>query len=207
MVLSSLASWLVSTIGLWGYLGIFILMAIESSFIPFPSEIVIIPAGYLISQGEMSFFFVFLAGLLGSLVGALINYFIALHLGRKLVEKLVKRYGKIFLISEKSLIKSEDYFKNHGEITTFVGRLIVGVRQLISLPAGFGKMNLAKFCFYTSLGAGIWILILMYIGILFGNNQVLIQENMNEFGLALLLFCGIIILGYVIYNRFRKRCP
>jgi len=203
--LSSLSTWLVSTIGSLGYFGIFILMTIESSFIPFPSEIILIPAGYLIFKEQMSFYFVFLSAILGSLVGAYINYFIALYLGRKVSEKLAEKYGKFLFISKKNIRKSEKYFKNHGEITIFVGRLIPGIRQLISLPAGFAKMNLVKFTTYTALGAGLWSLILIYLGYVFGQNQELIQQNLKIFTILALLFCGIITLSYIITKTLKNK--
>ncbi len=187
-----------------GYLGIFIGMMLESSFFPFPSEVVLMPAGALVASGEMSFFLVFIAGLFGSLVGALINYFLALRLGRPIVDILVVKYGKAFFLSERKIERADNYFKKHGEITTFVGRLIPVVRQLISLPAGFSKMNIFKFSLFTTLGAGIWTFILIYLGYLFGNNSELIKANMNLILLAILLLSAIILIIYLIAHRKRK---
>jgi len=209
-MLASLASFfnqiiefLVNTIGALDYLGIFILMAIESSFFPFPSEVILIPAGILVQRGEMSFFLVFLAGVLGSLVGALINYFLAFYLGRRLINKLIDRYGKILFISDNNLIRSENYFKSHGEITTFIGRLIPVIRQFISIPAGFAKMNLIKFSAYTCLGAGIWVTVLIYLGYLFGDNLKLIEQNLNLIT-ALLLISGLIIIFIYIFIKKKR---
>ena len=192
---SQLIGAILSIIRELGYLGIFIGMTIESSFFPFPSEIILIPAGALVAKGEMNFFLVFSAGLLGSLAGAWINYFLALFLGRKTINFLVNKYGKFLFINKKKLRKTDNYFKKHGEITTFTGRFILLIRQLISLPAGFTKMNFLKFSLFTALGAGIWTAILIYIGYFFGSD---VQPFMKIITAVLLVFSLIIILIYYL---------
>lgn len=199
--LNQLVEFLVSTIGSWGYAGIAILMAVESSFIPFPSEVVMIPAGVLVARGEMLASLALLAALLGSLLGALFNYYIALYLGRAAVNRLVMRYGKFLLLDERSILRTENYFVKHGEITTFIGRLIPVIRQLISLPAGFGRMPLARFCIYTGLGAGIWSLILLALGYAIGENMALVQQYLHIITLVLLLIAALIIIVYVALKR------
>ncbi len=143
-----------------GYAGIVGLMFVESSFIPFPSEVVVPPAGFLAARGEMSAPLVLAAGLAGSLLGAFLNYWVAVRFGRAFFH----RYGRWFLLKEATLDRAERFFAQHGEIGTFVGRLIPGVRQLISLPAGMARMHLGRFAFFTGLGAGIWCAILLGIG-------------------------------------------
>ena len=184
-----------------GYFGIFIGMTIESSFFPFPSEIILIPAGVLIANGKMVFSLVLIAALLGSLAGAMINFFLALFIGRKTADFLISKYGKFIFITKKGLKKSDDYFDKHGEITTFIGRLIPGVRQLISLPAGFSRMNFFKFILFTGLGAGIWSFILIYIGYLFGNNSLWLTENMNFVTFFALFFSLIVLIIYILYKK------
>ena len=192
---------LLNVINELGYIGVFIGMVIESSFIPFPSEIILIPAGALVSQGKMSGLMVFLMGLTGSLIGAYINYFLALFLGRRTINLLISKYGKFLFLTEMELQKSDLFFNKHGQIATFTGRLIPVIRQIISLPAGFSKMNFFKFSFFTALGAGIWITILIYVGYLFGDNSELIKQNMNLITIILLFFVSVIILIYLWLNK------
>ena len=190
-------TWLVNTISSMGYPGIVILMFIESTFIPLPSELVIPPAGYLISQNQMSWVGVILSGTFGSLLGALFNYAIAVYLGRP----FILRYGKYFGISQKHFTKGEIFFRKHGTISTFIGRLILGVRHYISFPAGLARMHMGKFCFYTSLGAGIWVLVLAYIGYFVGNNKEKVMEVSKQWGLCILAVCSLLIIAYIFWHR------
>ena len=199
-MIHEIAQYLVDTIGSMGYLGIFLLMFLESTFFPFPSEIIMIPAGYLAYQGEMNLYMVIFVGILGSVVGALLNYYLAMHLGRKIILK----YGKYFFIKEETLDKLDIFFAKHGEISTFTGRLIPGIRQLISLPAGLAHMNLFKFSFYTAIGAGIWVVVLVAIGYLVGSNQALISEYMKSATLIALVSVVLIVIFYVVRNKRRQ---
>lgn len=192
-MLHEIIDFIVKTVGDLGYFGIFIMMFLESSFFPFPSEVVMIPAGYLAYKGEMNLFVAIFAGILGSLAGAVFNYFLALRFGRA----FIKRYGKYVLIKEETMQKMEDFFEKHGHISTFSGRLIPAVRQYISLPAGLAKMNLFKFSLYTSLGAGIWVLILALLGYFIGHNQALINEYLHVIIIAILICVGVLVLFYV----------
>lgn len=167
-MLETAVTWLADLIFQLGYPGITILMAIESSFIPFPSEVVLPPAGFLAAQGRMNAWLALGAGLLGSLIGALINYYLAAHLGRPFLH----RYSRYVLIKEAKLDRAEAFFRRHGEISTFIGRLIPVIRQLISLPAGIARMRLDRFALYTGLGAGIWCAILTYLGWYVGSRKL-----------------------------------
>ncbi|HKZ16388.1 MAG TPA: DedA family protein [Geobacteraceae bacterium] len=193
-----LISWLVTTIGALGYPGIFILMAMESSVIPVPSELVMPPAGYLAQQGQMNVFIAILCGTLGSLVGAYANYFAARHLGRPLLLK----YGKYVWISEQKFARVESFFLRHGEISTFIGRLLPVVRHLISLPAGLAGMNHLKFSLYTLLGAGIWVTVLTFIGYIIGEKQDLIMRYSHQ-ALIVVLICSALLV--TVYIRLHRR--
>jgi membrane protein DedA with SNARE-associated domain len=195
-----LIEWIVQTIGSLGYPGIFILMFLESSFFPFPSEVVMVPAGYLAYKGEMNLVIVIACGIAGSLAGALFNYYLAVKLGRP----LLVRYGQYVMFSETSMQKIEDFFFRHGHISTFTGRLIPGVRQYISLPAGLARMNLGLFSFYTSLGAGIWVIILTMLGYFIGDNETLVKTYLQEIMLYLLLLCFVGVSIYWYFNHRKK---
>jgi membrane protein DedA with SNARE-associated domain len=184
-----------------GYFGVAFLMTIESSFVPFPSEVVILPAAYLSQQGEMNIIFVILAGIFGSLLGATINYILAFTLGRKVVYSLANsKFAKILLISERKIIKAEQYFLKYGNIATFVGRLVPAIRQLISIPAGFSKMNFKKFIFYTFLGSGIWTTILGILGYAFGANKELLHKYYGEISVFFIVIAVIFIL-FLMFKR------
>lgn len=186
-------AFIVEMVGAWGYWGIFLLMALESSFFPFPSEVVMIPAGYLAFKGEMNLFLVIAAGIAGSLFGALFNYWLALKLGRP----FLARYGKYVLVKEQTLQRMEDFFARHGHISTFTGRLIPAVRQYISLPAGLARMHLFTFSLYTALGAGIWVAILALLGYFIGHNEAMIKEYLHLITVGLLVGLLVLVTFYV----------
>jgi len=196
-MIHELAQQLVDLIFDWGYIGIFIMMAIESSFIPFPSEIVLVPAGYLASKGEMNVVYIMGSAVAGSLLGAFVNYYLALTMGRKFLLK----FGRYFFISPQTLERLERYFKSHGHISTFTGRLIPGIRQLISIPAGLARMNLAEFSIYTTLGAGIWALILVLVGYFIGENETLIRQYLREITIIVMILVAILVWIYYTYQK------
>ena len=194
------------------YLLIFVLMTVESSFIPFPSEVVVPPAAYLAcTKGDMNVFAVVLVATAGALCGALINYFLSLWIGRPLVYSFAdSRLGHALLINREKVENAEKYFDSHGAVSTFIGRLIPPVRQLISIPAGLARMNLGVFCIFTALGAGIWNGILAVLGWWLGRtvplDQLFIQvEKYNDYLTWAGLAIGVVCLGVIIYNLLRPR--
>ncbi len=191
-MLHNLIIWLVETIGSLGYPGIILLMGLESSFFPFPSEVVIIPAGYLAQQGEMNLIAVIASGILGSLLGAWVNYYIAVSLGRSALIK----WGKWLFLPKERFDKVEKFLKEHGEIGTFIGRLIPVIRQYISFPAGLARMPLGRFSFYTGLGAGLWVTVLAVIGYFAGENQELIRQWSQNAVFWVLIGSVVVVVGY-----------
>lgn len=198
----AVVDWLLQTIGALGYPGIFLLMAMESSIIPIPSELVMPPAGYLAQQGQMNMALAILCGTAGSLIGAYANYYAAHYLGRPLVLK----YGKYVFITEEKFAKVEKFFLKHGEISTFIGRLLPVVRHLISLPAGLSGMNHLRFSLYTLLGAGIWCTVLTVIGYVIGSNQELIMKYSHQAVLGVVVVSALLVAVYVWRQRRNGSC-
>jgi len=205
-MLEQFIQWLLNGLLDLGYPGIVLLMAMESSVLPVPAELVMPPAGYWVAKGEMDAALAIASGVLGGVVGSLVNYGLALWLGRG----FVRRFGKYFLVTEKSLDRTERYFAAHGEISVLVGRMLPVVRHLISIPAGIARMPLRRFIGYTGLGAFAWCSILVAIGYLLGRNEgVLRQAAVQHYvSRALLIVLPILALGVGVYAlRQRRRAP
>lgn len=189
------------------YGSITLLMAIESSFIPFPSEVIIPPAAYksLEEDSNLNIFLVVLFGTLGALIGALINYLLAMWLGRPIIYKFAEsKLGHLCLLSKEKVENAENYFIKHGKASTFVGRLVPAVRQLISIPAGLAKMRLHIFLLFTFFGAGIWNIVLAFLGYLAKGQEDMIAKYSSELSYVL-LGIGVLFVAYLIYNGFKKK--
>lgn len=184
-----------------------LLMAIESSFIPFPSELVVPPAAYKALQPEsgLNIALIILFATLGALIGAFINYYLAKWLGRPIIYKFAdSRLGHFLLLDVDKVKKAEDYFREHGAISTFVGRLITVIRQLISIPAGLAKMKLFPFTLYTFLGATIWNCVLALLGYFAHGQKDIIEKYNSELAIALLGF-GALFIGYMVWNAIKPK--
>lgn len=189
-----------------------LLMAIESSFIPLPSEIVIPPAAYMAAEGKMNVFLVVLSGTVGSMIGAMFNYTLAYFLGRPVIYKLANsRVGRMCLLNEHKVQKAEGFFVKNGAISTFIGRLIPGIRHLISIPAGLAKMKISTFLFYTALGSCIWSSILAIIGYSLQSfvprDQLMdkVYFYRSEIVIGFLLFTALLILYFVYKGKVKSK--
>ena len=199
-MLNSIVDWIVQTVNHWGYFGIFTAMFLESSFFPFPSEVIMIPAGYLAFKGEMNLYVAIFTGVIGSVAGALFNYWLARRYGRPFLQ----RYGRYLFLDERTLEKLERFFTRHGEISTFNGRLIPGIRQYISLPAGLAKMPVGRFALYTALGAGIWVTVLALLGYFLGAHEDQVSHYLhNATVMALIAVVGL-SLFYWLRHRAKE---
>ncbi len=209
---AELIKWVLENLNYWV---VTVFMAIESSFIPFPSEVIVPPAAWKsMTDDSMNIFLVVLFATIGADIGALFNYYLAKWLGRPIVYKFAdSRIGHMCLIDRPSVEKAEQYFREHGAASTFFGRLIPAVRQLISIPAGLAGMKLGHFILYTTLGAGLWNSVLAFIGYLIyksfpdiDTNRVyeLATQYSHEIGYAL-LGLAIIVVGILIYKGVKKK--
>lgn len=215
---------IIETITAWysahmNYASITALMAIESSFIPFPSEVVIPPAVYVAASSEsalcvtgnylLDVLLIVLFGTMGAMLGAIINYGLAVWLGRLIIYKFAdSRLGHLCLLSSEKVQKAEAYFNEHGKVSTFVGRLIPGIRQLISIPAGLAKMHFGQFLLYTFLGAFIWNSILALLGYVAHGQADLINQYSHELSVAILVLLGVVVVYFVakkIIKSVKKR--
>ena len=213
----------VETITAWyaahmNYASITALMTIESSFIPFPSEVVIPPAVYVASEPTSALCatgnypvdvaLIVLFGTIGAMLGAVINYLLSMWLGRPIIYKFAdSRVGHLLLLSSEKVQKAENYFNDHGKVSTFIGRLIPGIRQLISIPAGLAKMHFGQFMLYTFLGAFLWNTVLALLGYIAHGQADLINQYSHELSIIILALVGVVVFYYVgkmVYKRIRK---
>lgn len=190
-IISWLASIVIYVIDNTGYLGIFILMALESACIPIPSEIIMPFSGFLVAQGHFNIWLVGFLGAVGNLIGSIVAYLVGLYGGRPFVEK----YGKYFLVSHRDLNLADRWFAKHGQGTVFFSRLLPVVRTFISLPAGIARMNFKKFCFYTFVGCLPWSYVLTYAGVVLGHNWADIRIYFEKFEIII----GILIAAFIIW--------
>lgn len=198
-IINTVVEWYMANLN---YFTVALLMTIESSFIPFPSEVVIPFAAYKAAEGDLNVCGVVLAGTIGALLGAVINYYLAKYLGRPLVYKLAgSKAGRLLMLSEEKVEHAEKYFVKHGRSSTFIGRLVPAVRQLISIPAGLAGMNMRDFVIYTTAGAGIWNIILALVGYYIYDLRDKIFPYIDD----ILIAAGIIFVGYLVYQGIRQR--
>lgn len=212
---------LIDTITSWytanmNYTSIVALMTVESSFIPFPSEVVIPPAAYVAGNPEsvlcatgnypVDVLLIVLAGTVGAMLGAIINYLLSMWLGRLIIYRFAdSKLGHLCLLSSEKVRKAEDYFNDHGKVSTFVGRFIPGIRQLISIPAGLAKMPFGQFLFYTFLGAFLWNVVLAILGYVAHGQADLISTYSHELSIVLMGLFGVAVLYIVIKQIIKRR--
>jgi len=204
VIIEILADFVIKTIGILGYPGIFLLMLVESCGIPAPSEVIMPFSGFLVAMGKMNFWLIVFAGAFGNLAGSLLAYYIGAKGGRPLIEK----YGRYILISRRDLDIADRWFKNYGNLTVFSGRLLPVIRTYISFPAGVAKMGLKKFSFYTFAGALPWSALFAWLGVKMGNNWEMIRLKLHNFDMAIAVLVAAAIALYIwrhIKNRKNEK--
>jgi membrane protein DedA with SNARE-associated domain len=197
---SSIIAWYMDHINYWT---VTLLMTIESSFIPLPSEIVIPPAAWKAAEGDLNIYLVVICGSVGAVFGALINYTLSITLGRKIIYAMARtKLASLMFINEGSVKKAEDYFNKNGRISTLLGRLVPAVRHLISIPAGLSRMNLKDFLLFTFIGATIWNITLAALGYFLYQQKDLLDRYFHEAS-AVFLALGIIFVLYLVYKGWK----
>jgi len=203
-MLEFIANWIIGIISSTGYVGIFLLMTIESVLIPLPSEITMPFAGFLVSLGKLDLVATVVVGGLGNLFGSLIAYFIGFYGQEVFVQKLISKWGKYLLITMEDYTKSKRWFRKYGEIIVFISRLLPAVRTFISLPAGIAKMNIRKFIIYTFIGSFFWSLFLTYVGMVLGQNWGILGNYFHKFDIILALLLLFAVLLYVRHKLYKS---
>lgn len=207
-MLELLTGFIIHFIQTSGYLGIFVLMTLESALIPIPSEVTMPFAGFLVQQGQLNFWGVVLSGTIGNLTGSLIAYAIGFYLEEHVILGLIKKYGKFVLISEHEYKRSVGWLKKYGDFVAFFSRVLPAVRTFISLPAGLAEMNLKKFAFYTFLGSFIWSTLLTYVGVYFGSEWHALEPIYRKFEVIIAVVFILGILWYINHKlkiiKFKK---
>lgn len=203
-----LTNFIIHLIESTGYLGIFVLMTLESALIPIPSEVTMPFAGFLVGQGELNFWLVVLMGAFGNLAGSLIAYGIGFYLEEHIIIKLIKKYGKFLLLTVHEYERAVSWLKKFGDYVVFFSRLLPAIRTFISLPAGLSEMNILKFSFYTFLGSFIWSLFLTYIGVYFGSQWHALEPYYRKVELFLGIIFVLALFWYINHKlkivKFRK---
>jgi len=197
----SLVTLLINFIDKIGYFGIFIGMFLESTVVPLPSEVIMIPAGMSAAlNGKTNIYLAIIAGVLGNVCGAIFSYYLASSLGRSILFYI----GKYFFVKPATIIKIETFFKNHGPISILIGRLLPGFRHFISLFAGIAKMDFRLFLLYTTIGSTIWTTTIAALGYFIGENQETIKGFLHTVIIALVVFCTLAIGLYIFFHRRKK---
>jgi len=198
-----LGEFIINYISQVGYPAVFILMTLESALIPIPSEVTMPFAGFLVGIGKLNFWLVVLLGATGNLFGSLIAYALGYWGQKKFARNLIKKYGKYLLITYHEVETAERWFRRKGELIAFGSRMLPAVRTFISLPAGFAKMNVIKFSFYTFLGSFIWSALLTYLGVALGENWTVLQTYFHKFDF-LIVILGIALVAFYVYYKLKK---
>jgi len=189
--------WIIDLVHTLGLPGIFFATFLESTFVPLPSELTMIPAGSLIYEGKMSVVGVMACSIAGTILGALVNYYIARLLGRP----IIVRFQKYFFLNDTKMYKIESFFNHHGEVSTLTGRLVPGLRHLISFPAGLARMDVKTFAFFTGIGGGLWMAALTAVGYFIGGKERLVRAYMPKVIAGGVVLAILIVLGYIMYIR------